>query len=301
MPRGADPASWQGRPARFLESPTVRVVAVPSLGGRVVSLLDRRSGREWLVQGEAPAPDDRSWAAEAAVFGGDEAFGWDECAPTVAPCVDPLDPEGLPLRDHGSSWGRPIEMPDDPDRLVTAWDDPRWPLGVTRTITLEGATIVARYAASMDGDEPLPLLWSMHALLALEPGATVVVEPPLAGRWPVPLDGAGGASVETVLPIDAGVSAKLYLPARDLSRVAARGVDGAEIRFEWDREFAPVLGVWLDYGGWPAGAGRHQVALEPTTSAHDSLEAASRDGSQVWLRPGEVIRWQVTLELVPPR
>jgi hypothetical protein len=78
-------------------------------------------------------------------------------------------------------------------------------------------------------------------------------------------------------------------------------LDGAEIRFDWDRKFAPALGVWLDYGGWPAGAGRHQVALEPTTSAHDDLEAASRDGSQVWLRAGEVVRWHVTMELVPPR
>jgi hypothetical protein len=297
----ADPTTWQGRPARRIESESVRIVAVPSLGGRVVSLLDRRCGREWLVEGEAPALDDRSWAAETAVFGGREAFGWDECAPTVAPCVDPRDPHGPPLRDHGSSWGRPIEMPDDPDRLVSGWTDPRWPLRVTRTITLEGATAVARYAASVDGDERLPLLWSMHALLALEPGATLVVEPALPGRWPVALDGAGGASVDTVLPIDASVSAKLYLPAGDLTRVAARGVDGAEIRLDWDREFAPVLGVWLDYGGWPAGAGRHQVALEPTTAAHDDLAAATRDGSQVWLPAGEIVRWQVTMELVPPR
>ena len=296
----AAPTTWQGRPARLLESPSVRVVAVPSLGGRVVSLLDRRSGREWLVQGEAPAPDDESWAAEPAVFGGREAFGWDECLPTVAPCVDPRDPDGPPLRDHGASWGRPIEIPDDPDRIVTDWADVRWPLRVTRTITVEGSTVGARYAAWTDADEPLPVLWSMHALLALEPGTTLVVEPPIAGRWPVALDGAGAASVDTVLPIDAGVSAKLYLPAAALRRVAARGVDGAEIRFDWDRGFAPVLGIWLDYGGWPAGAGRHQVALEPTTSAHDDLEAARRDGSEVWLRAGEVVRWQVTMELVPP-
>jgi hypothetical protein len=292
--------TWQGRPARLLESPAVRIVAVPSLGGRVVSLLDRRSGREWLVQGEEPPGNDDFWAADDAVFGGREAFGWDECAPTVAPCPDPRDPDGPPLRDHGASWGRPIEFAEDPDRIVTAWADPRWPFRMSRTITVEGATVVARYAAWTDAGEPLPLLWSMHALLALAPGTTLLIEPPVTGSWPVPLDGAGDASTDTVLPIDAGVSAKLYLPAGELSRVAARGVDGAEIRFDWDRAFAPVLGVWLDYGGWPAGAARHQVALEPTTSAHDTLEAAQRDGSGVSLRPGEVVRWQVTMELVAP-
>ena len=31
--------------------------------------------------------------------------------------------------------------------------------------------------------------------------------------------------------------------------------------------FAPVVRVWLSYGGWPAGAEpREQVALEPCTS-----------------------------------
>ena len=53
---------------------------------------------------------------------------------------------------------------------------------------------------------------------------------------------------------------KLYLPAAQLSRVAARGVDGAELRFDWDRAFAPVLGIWLDYGGWPRGAASGHAA-----------------------------------------
>ena len=66
-----------------LESEFVRLVAVPEVGARVISLVDRRTGREWLVQGMLPADDvaggasARAWAAEDAVFGGAEAFGWD--------------------------------------------------------------------------------------------------------------------------------------------------------------------------------------------------------------------------------
>ena len=97
------------------------------------------------------------------------------------------------------------------------------------------------------------------------------------------------------------MSAKLYLPAGDLSRVAARGVDGAEIRFEWDRCVRAGARGLARLRRLAPGCGRHQVAMEPTTSAHDDLEAASRDGSEVWLRPGEVVRWQVGMELVPPR
>ena len=42
-------ATWQGLDAWVLESAEVRVVTLPPLGAKLVSLLDKRSGREWLA------------------------------------------------------------------------------------------------------------------------------------------------------------------------------------------------------------------------------------------------------------
>ena len=126
----------------------------------------------------------------------------------------------------------------------------------------------------------------MHALLALEPGSRIVLEP-------------GGES-HVVLGVEAGYAAKLYLDARPLTRVAARTTDGSELRFEWDRAFAPTLGIWLDYGGWPPGESRHQVAIEPTTSADDDLASAIAAGRARILEPGTPLRWTVRLELTTP-
>ena len=64
-----------------LDNDRVRVIVVPALGARVISLTDRFASREWLVAGDPPA-DPTPWAGHEAVFDGDVAFGWDECLPT---------------------------------------------------------------------------------------------------------------------------------------------------------------------------------------------------------------------------
>jgi hypothetical protein len=152
----------------------------------------------------------------------------------------------------------------------------------------------------------------MHALIALEPGSTIVIEP--AGRarlthhaglaiapgttaldWP-------GPALDVVRGIKAGQAAKLYLDAAPLATVAARTPDGAELRFTWDRSLATTLGIWLSYGGWPAdGKRRHQVALEPTTSPDDGLASAIATGRAMVVAPGAPRRWTVRMELVAGR
>jgi hypothetical protein len=290
-----------------LENDAVRLACEPDVGSRITSLVDRRTGREWLVPGTLPGAA-ASWAAEKAVFGGAEAFGWDECLPTVAPCPDPVDAKAPALRDHGDQWGRPADVEVTHDRLVATWTRSRWPLRFRRAITLEVAAVACEYELETGGHQALPILWSMHALLALEPGSRILLEPggdarvthhvgfPFAGLETVAWPG-GATALDVVRDVGAREAAKLYLDARSLTRVAARATDGSELRFAWDRAFAPTVGIWLDYGGWPPGESRHQVAIEPTTSADDDLASAIAEGRARILEPGTAQRWKVRLEL----
>ena len=270
----------------------------PDVGARITSLVDRRNGREWLVPGTLPGTA-AAWAAEGAVFGGAEAFGWDECLPTVAPCPDPMDATAPALRDHGDQWGRPADVEATDDRLVATWTRSRWPLRFRRAITLEGAAVACEYELETGGDQALPILWSMHALLALEPGPRIVVEP--GGRRASRITRGSGSrrgpsrwrgrarrgALDLVRGVEARQAAKLYLDARaDPGR--GRATDGSELRFAWDRAFAPTLGIWLDYGGWPPGEPRHQVAIEPTTSPDDDLASAIAAGRARILEPGRL-------------
>ena len=314
----------------------VGLVACPALGGRVLSLVDRWTGREWLVQGAPPeaGPDGSpaGWTGRDARFTGDAAFGWDECLPTVAPCPDPADPAGPPLRDHGDLWGRPATVAAEGAFLETTWAGPDQSFVFIRRLRLDGPRLVADYELENRGASALPVLWSMHPLLALEPGARIEVEglvsvrvahaaglplAPVPGHadWPetpgtdgrpLRLDVVGDPTAGTALKAFGGW--ELYgswdaAGGEGLPGVAAVvQPDGSRLDLTWYAPIAPNLGIWLDDGGWPPPpeAPRIQHALAPTTSPDDDLAAAMAADRALVLAPAERGAWSATLRLRAP-
>jgi hypothetical protein len=70
----------------------------------------------------------------------------------------------------------------------------------------------------------------------------------------------------------------------------------------FDASVLPFLGIWLCNGGWPGGAGVQQyaVALEPTTSPHNTLANAQRDNGAILLEPGAVSSWEICFQIGEP-
>ncbi len=323
-------------PTLEIDDGRVQLVVCPALGARVLRLVDLWTGRDWLVPGDPPAagPDGAplAWGATDATYDGDVAYGWDECLPTVAPCPDPGDPAAPALRDHGDLWGRPAEVEGAGAEVTATWRGPGRPYTFQRRIRLDGPRVVAEYELTNHGAVPLPVLWSMHPLLALEPGARVEVEglvtvlatqatglplAPVPGRadWPE-TPGVDGRpiSLDLVGERGAGTAVKLYggwglYGAWDSSvgegLPGVAGVvqpDGSRLELSWYAPIAPNLGIWLDDGGWPPApaAPRVQHALEPTTSPDDDLAAAIANGRALVLEPAERVAWSATLRVRAP-
>lgn len=307
-----DATTWGRWPAMRLQDARIAATVVPAVGGRIVSLLDRRTGREWLVQGEPPdAVTLDRWGREDAVFGARESFGWDECLPSVTLCPDPVHPDGPPLRDHGDQWGRPAEVIEDvPGGVLTSrWPSPRWPMVLERALSLPGdATLRADYRLVSNAQRALPVLWSAHPVLDAEPGARVELPGVTAARvtgvlgWPFePGDGvswpapAHGFDLSRVRPITECGAAKLYAAT---TAAAVSAPDGARLAFGADGDLVRTMGVWLDAGGWPVGGPPvAQTALEPTSSSHDRLDAAFADGAAWALPAGGTLRWSIRVRL----
>ena len=318
----------------------VRLVVCPALGARVLSLVDLWTDREWLVAGEppeaGPAGDAPAWSGPDAVYSGEAAFGWDECLPTVAACPDPGDPAGPPIRDHGDLWGRPADVPTTGSVLVATWvveqTAGRRAYRFMRRLRLDGPRVIAEYELENRAQGELPVLWSMHPLLALEPGARLDVEglvsvvatratglllAPIPGRadWPE-APGTDGRPVALDLVRDptAGVALKAYggwelygswdsASGEGLPGVAAAvQPDGARLELAWYAPIAPNLGIWVDDGGWPEppAAPRVQHALQPTTSPDDDLASAVAAGRALVLAPDERVAWSATFRVRAP-
>jgi galactose mutarotase-like enzyme len=309
-------AAWGAWPALRLASEVVSLLLVPALGGRIVSLVDRRTGREWLAQGAPPtAAEAERWASEPAVFSGRESFGLDECLPTVSVCPDPLDPAGPALRDHGDQWARPTRTTAAADdrALDTVWPASRWSYAFRRRLSVDEATVIADYALHNTSGVPLPVLWSAHPVLALPPGTRLVLPgvervrvtwvagldlEPGEAAWPVARLADGTRVDLGRVRTDEGWAAKLY--AQVAEPVRALTPDGSGLSLEWHRRVVPVLGVWLAYGGWPVGGPPTEpVALEPTMSPDDDLGSALAAGRATTIPPGRRLTWWVRLTLEP--
>ncbi|MET0773829.1 MAG: hypothetical protein ABWZ82_12145 [Candidatus Limnocylindrales bacterium] len=304
--------SWGPWHALRMRDERVSVTVVPQVGGRVVSLRDEATGREWLMQGDPPdARTLERWAGEEATYGGRESFGWDECLPTVTRCPDPVDPDAPSLRDHGDQWGRPCELSVDPSMpaITTTWPSPRWPLVLQRRLSLPGGGVVrADYTLASRSAQPMPVLWSAHPALQLEPGTRLElpgvtdvrlvgvvgwpIEPGERVPWPEP---AAGWDLSGIHPIEASGAVKLYAGST-LARAHAR--DGSVLAVEADGDPVRTMGVWIDAGGWPLdGTPIHQTAFEPTSSPDDHVADALAHGRAWTLPPNGTLRWWMSFRL----
>lgn len=262
----------------------IELAIEPEIGARVMSLVDRRNGRNWMKQGQSKT----GWGDDPSYISGPPA-GWDECFPTIAVCDDP--DWGGSLRDHGELWGRPWTCEATPDAILATYSEPRFRF--ERRLSLSGPRVVADYTVTSTAPRALPFLWSQHCLLDCRPGERFVADG--IGEW---TDRHGGRAVPgPVLPETSGLVDKYVAPVHGGASVALAGPTG-EIRFTWDGTALPFVGLWVNYGGWPEDRPGYQVAIEPTTSSAGALSDARLRGDSSLLLPGASIAWTVTIDLV---
>ncbi|MDR3673293.1 MAG: hypothetical protein P4L36_20775 [Holophaga sp.] len=301
-------APLQGFTVRGLRSSAAELRMVPELGGRIVSLRSRRTGREWCWH--QPRPD-WLWASRAGdPFGSSPQAGIDECVPTVAPCRV----RGRDLPDHGEVWFQDWAL--DPGALAIHRLRASVPLTVSplvfsRSIRVgpDGA-FVFDYSLRNTGDAAEPFLWSLHPLMAIEPGDRL--ELPVEVRR-LRLNGGLGANIaqgdwwdypepfpgvrldQCQVPGMPGGCVKAF--AGPLTRGRAAVVNdraGDRLELSWDAALLPFLGIWINRGH----CGFHHVALEPASGAPDSLaDAVESWGQFQTVQPGQTAQWSVTLEL----
>ena len=288
-----------------IENDAIRVVALPWFGARVVSLVDKASGRDWLAPGGISEN-----TGEDAVYSVDEAVGWDECFPTVSRWDASTTPWGRNLRDHGDLWGRPWQITEQTATLLqTVFAGAQFRFG--RQLSLDSRTLTASYEVENTGNAPLPFLWALHALLITRSGEEISL--PGRDKLAVTFLSLDGQRIDastlpwpdsgTVLPFPIGqiqpvesrFMAKLFAPYQTAASV---GGAGGWLDFAW--EGIDHLGIWLAYGAWPRPGSIHHVALEPTTDPLDHLGQVLDRGRTLPIAPGETRNWRVTMNVRGP-
>ncbi len=316
MDASLDQTLWHGLSAWALENECLRTVVVPELGAKLVSLLDKRSQVEWLVD---PGGRPVKKVAYGAVFTEQDLSGWDEMFPTIVACQYPAPGErfGVPLPDHGEVWALPWRVESARAGVLTLSVEGRaLPYRLTRTLAYSGPDELRMvYALENRGRESMPYIWAAHpqfvcgeaAEIQLPPQVKEVCntipaawgwgEPETRFDWPQAIDLQGRpVRIDRTGPAGLRQARKFFtLPG---TRAAWAGVvrqpAGDWLRLDWDPEKVPYLGLWIDEG---ALSHTTVAAPEPTTGFYDSLAVAWEKGEVAVIAPGATQTWDLTVQL----
>lgn len=279
------------------------ISVAPELGGRVVSLKDRISGREWL-DGWEPAAERRIWQpTDPTDFASSPGAGIDECLPTVLPCK--IRHKSFP--DHGELWNRSPDFKVDPKRGISChWKLKTLPLTLERCISVEENQINFHYRLENLADTVIPFLWAWHALFTWKQGDEICFAPSVTScltpegdslAWPRPQPGCDLSQAK--FPADAVPAAKVFLGPLAKGHAEIRTKSGAMLTLHWPSNLFPYAGIWITCGFWKD---LHHWAIEPTNAPVDRLSEIPDDphSSLSRLAPSEVRQWTLKLALTNP-
>jgi galactose mutarotase-like enzyme len=280
-----------------LANDTIALSIAPELGGRIVSLRDRISGREWL-DGWSPASKRRIWhPTDPANFETGPGAGIDECLPTVLPCK--INRKSLP--DHGELWNQAPEFTVDPKAGFSCrWTLKSLPLAFERRISLKENEIRFDYQLENRADRSTPFLWAWHPLFSWKPGDQIhstektCLSPGGTETLPWPESQPGTDLSRALFPKGATPAAKVFLGPLTKGRAEIRAKNGARLSLTWPASLFPYAGIWITRGFWK---GLHHWAIEPTNAPVDHLSDVQEPSQVSLLAPREVRKWTLIIRL----
>jgi galactose mutarotase-like enzyme len=319
-PFSISPTTIEGFEIIQVYNGVVELTLIPALGGKISSLRDAHTNREWLWRHPRypykRVPHGSSYVAEA------DTGGWDECFPSVAACSYPSVPwQGVAIQDHGELWSQStdFEIHEQADKvtLFNSWQGVALPYTFTRNITVteNSAWLHIDYEAENQSEQPMDYVWCIHPLLAIEPGMQLYL--PASARFHV-----AGTIPTNLLPSLENLQYPFEFPGLKFPSLpeisAARAIkiwsdplpsgeawatlhahDG-EFRMKWDATLLPQIAVWMNFGAWAADGGipYYNLGLEPCIGAQDSLaDAVTQYHLFGALPPHDSKAWQLEIEL----
>ncbi len=284
--------SFENLPALQLTDENVRLTIIPQWGGKISEIFDLRRSREWLFKSEQ-FPDRLPFYGANYIRDYDVG-GFDECFPTVGPCVYPSAPwQGTPLPDHGEVWSIAWRARVEGATIHLTTHGVRLPYRLDKSIRLLGdGRIRFDYTATNLAPFAMPFLWSSHPLFALRPGMRLslpvermrVFSAPAFAAHPgdmLPWPRVNDLDLSLVPLPETGIALKIFSPPLTEGwAVLSDPSDGAAFRFEFEPSAITHLGLWVNYGGWAGATGAppgFNLALEPCIGAPDTLDTAVID------------------------
>jgi hypothetical protein len=245
-----------------LETPDITAEVSP-LGGRVWSLKDRATRKQWLWH--HPRWQDLE-VTPGATYDDHWIGGWDDLFPNDAKGVW----EGHELPDHGELWSATWEVVGTPTahEIELRYHCKSLPFELHKKIWVKGPRLHQEYSLHNLAERSWNLLFKLHPAMAIEPGDRYhfpqggQVEPvdlefssllgsPSPSPWPL-AQGRRGAPVDLskVPPLSPPEQEFLYLRHLKEGRFGIEDTRGNHFEMTYPLKIFPEFWIFADYGKW---------------------------------------------------
>jgi hypothetical protein len=304
MPCSLQNLQVDGTPVVRLESARLRVDVAPTVGGRVVSLVEKAGGHEFLWRNQqlklAPQPIGAEY--DPNFYG-----GIDELLPNDIPeTINHID-----CPDHGELWTIPLAWQMNGHELILEGKLPRFGLTYERRMSLRPDTpqLDFTYRISNPTHQTRQFLWKLHAALAVQPGDQIVcparsaqvVDLPWSRyktlapfAWPK----IEGHSADVIPAADGTMDFFYLFDLRSGELGWRRPSQGLQLTYQFDVKVFQYAWLFASYGGFN---GHYTVILEPCTAMPISVNSAAAKNQCSQLGPGGTIETKVSLFAGPAK
>jgi hypothetical protein len=309
-------ATIEGLDALIVEAADIRMTVLPQLGAKVLSLVWKPTGYEYLWrQPDRPL----QLATYGADFEAGDISGWDECFPTIGRCFYLEEPwAGIEVPDHGEVWSVGWDWAVDGDALRMGTEGIRFPYRFERTLAFPRPGVIQlTYAVTNRAPCPLGALWSMHPFFRVTPDTRILLPEPTRIRvevsksarlggflaehaWPVAQARDGEpVDLSVVGPVDPRFMEKIFTDELREGWAALYSPSNDHfVAMTFDPSAVPHVGIAAMRGGWPeSGEPSYSVILEPCTGWPDRLDIAIPRGRAMTIPAKSAVTWEVTLHV----
>ncbi len=302
-------AHYKGLASITAETTLFRLEAIPEIGGKIVSLKNKKTDKEWLIDsGNRPLMRPRYGSS----FINADMSGWDECFPTIDETRLRYGFREVTLPDHGEIWSLPWNVEIRERFIEMSVKGIALPYQFKKKISfLNETSLRVDYEMTNFGNHPLPFLWAAHPQFNVNEETEIVLPKEMkkvlcvhGGKnftehtvysWPIKVPGFKKTGmVNRVFPEVNGDARKFYNPGA--VPVGWSGLYGRESQnfliLRVPASDVPFLGIWIDEGKFND---RVTCALEPCIGYYDSLQAAINNYTAGKVEPGKRKTWHLEI------
>ena len=304
---------FKGTDALFIENGCFKAVFTIH-GAKLVSLIDKRSGRELMLQSKNEKLILGTYDSD---YNAVDVCGFDEMFPTIDVCYSEQYPwEGVKMPDHGEVWSLDWDCASDSEKIEACIYGVRFPYKLSKSIYFNGnGALRCDYRLENLSAFNMEFLWAAHAMFAMESGSHIILP---AGNTDATLTyshagllGSGyGDKLELgsyfnlvtmdgeTCKINFDLQSDKYMEKFYLDGAVSRGVcgvsydsDGSTYMMKFPVEQVPYMGVLISRGLHIGEC----VILEPCTAAFDRPDRAKAFNCSSAVEARGVYQWYLEI------